>query len=685
MQWPSCQDYNEAVQYPDISFEDSELRAGKVELTPLGLPKAATGNFATVYRFDCGDRRYGVKCFNRNVYDQHQRYALLSQFTAVTDVPNMVDFDYQLKGICVDGNWFPIVKMDWVEGVGLDQFLRKNWSNKSQIDRVIDQFIELVERMQNVRMAHGDLQHGNIMVQANSVKLVDYDGIFVPAMQGNEASELGHPNYQHPHRSVEDFAPRLDDFSAWIIYYSLLFLKLDPSLWQRYEGGDDCLIFRKTDFVDPARSRLMSELARHPIPEIKSCYEHLDLLLHRQMRQVPKFVRPSAASSLTSNQVTPPRAHRQESDSEPRADVVQSSGDTRTEQTAPTVPVPSKFPSAESYFKALKTPTRSLFDDNLNKSLMCATFGYTSTELQIHAANITFKSAVIPGKRNVVFRMALIDGSRYYAVKCFLQPEAERQIRYDAIKRHKLTESKRFFTQFLYQPRGITVGSEIFPIVKMLWVEGETIDQYASRKVRLGDFDAVEALQTQFRQMLRALAEDGIAHGDLEPRNILVDVNDKIKLIDYDAMYVPALAQLQSCDIGVEGYQHPNRNLTNFGPYLDNYSAVIIDHLLTCMLTNPPEKLHNWDLLLQHVKNKAILKRQSSAALPLPKKKSSATPMDSLDLFKPQISSFRPDPAVQQESKFETEVTKFANKLQDMSRYRLDLIPPLWNRTHNPT
>lgn len=667
MPWPSCQDYNEAVQYPDMSFEDNELRSGKVELTPLGLPKVASGNFASVYRFDCGARQYAVKCFNQNVYQQHQRYALLSQYTAVTSVPHMVDFEYQLKGICVEGNWFPIVKMEWVDGVGLDQFLRKNWSNKIQINRVIEQFVELVEGLQKANMAHGDLQHGNVMVKNDALKLVDYDGMYVPPMQGAEASELGHVNFQHPHRAAADFAPRLDDFSAWIIYYSLLFLKLDPSLWQRFEGGDDCLIMRKADFVDPAKSRLLAEIARHPIPEIRDCFEHLNLILHRPMRQVPKFVRPTVNQTITVSLPTDSPMPLPELSAAP-----------------PPVVLPEKFPSAESYFKALRTPTRSLFDDNLSQSLMCATFGHTSAELQVHAANITFKSAIIVGRRNAVFRMALIDGSKYYAVKCFLKNEPERQIRYDAIKKHKFVESKRFFTQYLYQQKGITVGDDILPIVKMLWVEGETIDQYVSRKVRLGDFDAVEALQTQFRQMLRALATDGVAHGDLEPNNILVDVNGAIKLIDYDSMYVPALAQLQSCETGQEIMQHPNRNLTNFGPYLDNYSAVVIDHILACMLTNPPERLHNWDLLLQHVKNKAILKRQPPKTLPVQKKKSSAT-IESGLLFGATIDSFRPDPAIQQESKFETEVTKFANKLQEMSRYRLDLIPPLWNRTHNPT
>lgn len=696
MQWPTCQDYNEAVQYPDLCFEDEELRQGTVELTPIGLPKVASGNFASVYRFDCGSRRYGIKCFLRNVYDQHQRYALLSQYTSVTNVPHMVDFEYQLKGICIEGAWYPIVKMDWVEGVGLDQFLRKNWSNKPQIDRVIRQFEELVVGLQKADMAHGDLQHGNIMVKNDALRLVDYDGMYVPLMKGQEASELGHTNYQHPARSSRDFHSKLDDFSAWIIYYSLHFLKLDPSLWQKFEGGDDCLILRKSDFTDPASSRLLLEIARHPVPDIRKHYFALHSLLASGFDEIPRF-EPQPSIVATSSA---PADSQRTAPAKGGATPGSSSNNVQPSMTPsisdlPPVIVPSKFPSAEMYFRALLTPTRALVDDTLNKCLLCATMGQTSADLEVHATSLTLNTAAIAGKRNVVFRLALIDGTRHYAVKCFLKHEPDRHLRYTAIKRHKMVHCQKYLTQFIYQQQGIRVGDDVLPVVKMLWVDGETLDSYVGRKVRLGDFDAVEALQTQFRQMMRAFADDGIAHGDLEPSNIIVDVNGNLKVVDYDAMYVPGLAHLQACEVGQEGLQHPARNLSNYGPYLDNYSAVVIDHVLACMVANPPEQLQSWNALMQHVKTKSGLKRQSPlTAAPAQKKKSllgapgggaAGGRTTDAELFKPSLEMFKPDPTLLRESKFEAEVTKFSVQLQEMNRYRLDLIPPLWNRSHNPT
>src|SRR2546430_4647189 len=55
------------------------------------------------------------------------------------------------------------------------------------------------------QVAHGDLQHGNILVRGGSIQLVDYDGMWVPALKGRHATEIGHRAYQHPERSEQDY------------------------------------------------------------------------------------------------------------------------------------------------------------------------------------------------------------------------------------------------------------------------------------------------------------------------------------------------------------------------------------------------------------------------------------------------------------------------------------------------
>jgi hypothetical protein len=108
-------------------------------------------------------------------------------------------------------------------------------------------------------MAHGDLQHGNVIVdESNSLRLVDLDGMYVPAMAGWKASELGHRHYQHPKRSADHFDAKLDNFSGLVIYLSLLALAEQPDLWKEFH--DENLIFIKSDFENPRTSKLLGKI-----------------------------------------------------------------------------------------------------------------------------------------------------------------------------------------------------------------------------------------------------------------------------------------------------------------------------------------------------------------------------------------------------------------------------------------
>lgn len=69
----------------------------------------------------------------------------------------------------------------------------------------------------------------------------------------------------------------------------------------------------------------------------------------------------------------------------------------------------------------------------------------------------------------------------------------------------------------------------------------------------------------------------GIAHGDLQHGNILVDKNDNLFLIDYDSMYLPTLKGQGDIIAGLKGYQHPKRaDNINASEKLDYFSELII-------------------------------------------------------------------------------------------------------------
>jgi len=101
--WPTPQDYNEAIQNPQQCFADSELRSGSPQLSPLGLPRPITRNFASVYRVHCAKRDWAVRCFWREFSDLQTRYSAISAHLAASRLPYTVGFEYLPRGISVKG------------------------------------------------------------------------------------------------------------------------------------------------------------------------------------------------------------------------------------------------------------------------------------------------------------------------------------------------------------------------------------------------------------------------------------------------------------------------------------------------------------------------------------------------------------------------------------------------------
>ncbi|HEY9793422.1 MAG TPA: hypothetical protein V6D22_23680 [Candidatus Obscuribacterales bacterium] len=283
--WPTPQDYNEAIQNLEHNVVDSDLQNGQIETGPHGLPRPITGAFASVYKIRCDKRDWAVRCFLRNIPDTQSRYQQISEFVQNDDLPYTVGFDFQPEGIKIAGTSYPLLKMEWVDGDTLDNYLR---AHHNQLDVAFaEKFKTMCLDLRRAGIAHGDLQHGNIIVNKGEFFLVDYDGMYVPSMKGERSNELGHRNYQHPRRADQTFSADLDNFSAWVIYASLMSLAIDKSLYERLAAGDDCLLFRRDDFTHPLNSYAFSILEHHESEEIRKVAKRLRLFCMRAPDDVP--------------------------------------------------------------------------------------------------------------------------------------------------------------------------------------------------------------------------------------------------------------------------------------------------------------------------------------------------------------------------------------------------------------
>jgi hypothetical protein len=224
------------------------------------MPLVTSGQFAYVYKLNSmnGNGDFAVRCFRGYLGDRDQRYRAIQTHLSNSPVSYLSDFTYAPEGILVGGIRFPILFMKWIEGPTLDLYISEMLNRPDVLLHLSDEWLRLLAALQASGIAHGDLQHGNIIVEHGHLRLVDHDGIFVPAMEGWTASEVGHQHYQHPRRTAEHFNSKLDNFSSLVIYLSLLSLTERPGLWQ--EHHDENLLFTKSDFADPASSELFTKI-----------------------------------------------------------------------------------------------------------------------------------------------------------------------------------------------------------------------------------------------------------------------------------------------------------------------------------------------------------------------------------------------------------------------------------------
>ncbi|MCX8139107.1 MAG: hypothetical protein N3E46_05450, partial [Gemmataceae bacterium] len=298
MTWPIDLDYQETIQHPKRCFQDPDLKEGQVTVNNLGMPKPISGAFGIVFQVTSPNgQRWAVKCFTREVPSLRERYQAISEHLQRVRLPCMVDFHYLDSGILVRGRWYPILKMHWVEGKPLNAFVRdclNNHNGRETLQALTQLWLRLAQNLRDKNIGHGDLQHGNVLMVPGSeapvvfLRLVDYDGMYVPALAQTTSTERGHPNYQHPKRLEQGYyGPDVDRFSHLVIYTALRCLMVDPTLWEPFNNEGDNLLFTKADFEQPKDSRLFRRLWELPEEDARHLVGHLLLSAVRPITATP--------------------------------------------------------------------------------------------------------------------------------------------------------------------------------------------------------------------------------------------------------------------------------------------------------------------------------------------------------------------------------------------------------------
>lgn len=261
---PTIPSIRTSVENKSVLILDEHAKNGTFRRDARGRLIAYTGGFSVVFPYEASDgTKWAFRCWHSDINNTQRRYELISEAIQKAHLAFLCDFDYIEKGINVEGTIYPTTRMRWIEGVTIKEYICKYRQSKDKLISLAENFLAMTQALHEQSLAHGDLQHGNILVtNDHQLYLVDYDSFYCPKLKGEEDTVTGLPDYQHPARkSNKSVSEKLDYFSELIIYLSILSIAEAPSLVEKYKVEDaDRLLFAKEDFDDITKSQIYKDI-----------------------------------------------------------------------------------------------------------------------------------------------------------------------------------------------------------------------------------------------------------------------------------------------------------------------------------------------------------------------------------------------------------------------------------------
>lgn len=259
---PNITDIVNSIQIPQL-IKDPIISQGIPIMDGRGRAIHYSGGFAVVFPFNVAGSKWAFRCWVSDLGNLERRLTVISERITALNLPYFCNFTYIPEGLVVSGKFYPTTRMQWIDGQNIKDYLFFHRNDEAKLLQLAARFKVMCDTLHKHGIAHGDLQHGNIMVSDNEqLYLIDYDSVFVPALKGESEIISGLADYQHPARNKNILAnEKLDYFSELIIYTSIRAIAAKPDLALEYDiENNDKLLFCKEDYINIKSSKVYQQI-----------------------------------------------------------------------------------------------------------------------------------------------------------------------------------------------------------------------------------------------------------------------------------------------------------------------------------------------------------------------------------------------------------------------------------------
>ncbi|HKV56938.1 MAG TPA: hypothetical protein VJO32_01605, partial [Ktedonobacteraceae bacterium] len=262
LRWPTKDEYDVAIQQWQATILDPDVRGGTLAQDAMGISSFGGANlYVALYKI--GD--WMIRCFcsnppNATPSDIMERYRAIDRFCRgrASKMTALLPSVLVEQGIKVGERIMPFVKMPFLPGVPpLGEFIADHYTEKPLMVQLRDAWLRMIYELETAPMAHGDLDLTNVLVEqrgaALTLKLIDYDNIWIPELAGLPQTEYGHAAFQHPAfftSRTRRYAVDMDRFSALVIFIALDMLAHRPELYDEWHADEsEQLLFSEADYA----------------------------------------------------------------------------------------------------------------------------------------------------------------------------------------------------------------------------------------------------------------------------------------------------------------------------------------------------------------------------------------------------------------------------------------------------